>query len=111
MPRFAQSDSGVGSAVPGSKAIGLTSIRSMRESLLICTRPIQLTGSAIALIATERTALQIASLKSNFGSPSLPPTGNATLMSPRLSFISEVSMPSGNPMRFSAVSCGLARTS
>ena len=62
-------------------------------------------------MATDRTALQMASLKSNFGSLSLPPTGNATVMFPRLSFIRDVSIPSGRPICACALSCGLAFTS
>ncbi len=97
--------------MPGSNVTGSTWIRSIRESGVNCTRPIQLTGSVMALMATERTAPQIASRKSKRGSLRRPPTGKDRLMSPRRSFINVVIRPSGKPIRAWASSWLAARTS
>jgi hypothetical protein len=91
--------SGVSVAWPDAKGIGSTSMRSMRESALNRTRPIQLTGAAMAFTAMFRIVLQMASLKSKRGSLSRPLTGRVTRMSPRESFMSETSIPRGNPIR------------
>ena len=91
--------------------MGSTSTRSICESGLTRSRPIQLTGSVIVLIATVRIALRIVSRKSKRGSLSRPPTGKDTRMSPRESRISATARLSGRPALARAVpSLGAART-
>ena len=96
-------------AEPGANGIGSISTRWIRESDPTWTRPIQLTGAAIALTATFRTVLQRASLISKRGSLSRPPTGSDSRISPRRSFISATIMPRGSPMRACAPSPPPAR--
>jgi hypothetical protein len=105
------SPSGVIVAVPGWKGIGSIWTFSIRASAVYCRRPIQLTGVAMALMATVRADLQMASLKSKRGSSRRPLTGKETLISPLLFFMSEAMSPRGRPIRACAWSFGPARSS
>src|SRR5437867_2831982 len=85
-------------AAPGAKVTGFTLSASMRESSVKKSLPMVVKGSATSFTAAPRSALQIASPRSNCGDDSRPCTGSESSTWPWRSLRSETKVSSGSPI-------------